>query len=46
VFCEKCKDEIELGSKRYKSKTKANVDMCQKCILKKEMDEFYILENT
>ena len=46
VFCEKCKDEIELGSKRYKSKFKANIDLCNKCISKKETDEFYALENT
>ena len=28
VHCEKCKDEIELGTKRYKSKSKANLDFC------------------
>jgi hypothetical protein len=31
VTCDKCMNEIELGLKRYKSKTKANVDFCKDC---------------
>lgn len=46
VHCEKCKEEIELGTKRYKSKTKANLDFCNKCFVKKDSEDFYILENT
>ena len=29
--CDKCKTQIELGTKRYKSKTKANFDICEPC---------------
>jgi hypothetical protein len=43
VNCEKCKREIELGIKRYKSKSKPNVDFCENCVPKKDVDDYYLL---
>lgn len=33
VTCDNCKEEIEIGVKRYKSKLKGNYDLCHKCFL-------------
>ena len=45
VNCDKCKNEIELGQKRYKSKVKANTDICGSCF-KGDSSHFYVLENS
>lgn len=34
VHCEDCNEAIEIGTKRFKSKLKANQDICEKCIQK------------
>lgn len=31
LTCDNCKMNIDIGTKRYKSKLKANYDLCQKC---------------
>lgn len=47
--CEACKNEISVGTKRYKSKTIANFDVCELCVQssnKYKPDQFYVLENS
>lgn len=34
VHCHHCKNEIQLETKRYKSKVTANMDICDNCIFK------------
>lgn len=49
VVCSKCKLEIELGTKRYKSKFTANVDICETCIEKSStfnLSDYFEIENS
>jgi hypothetical protein len=46
IRCAKCLEEIELGSKRYKSRTEAKTDYCESCVNKKALQNYYLLENT
>ena len=45
--CDKCKTQIELGVKRYKSKTKANLDICEPCFKGSSLksQQFFLLDN-
>jgi len=49
IECDHCKQEIQLGTKRFKSKVKANVDICEDCINKNkniQKSEFFVIENS
>lgn len=50
VYCEECGEQIETGTRRFKSKVKANQDVCEKCIndhpSKYSASDFFLLENS
>jgi len=48
VNCDECKKQIELGTKRYKSKIIANKDVCEHCFkdLSLRQTDFFLLENS
>lgn len=47
IDCDECKGKIYLGTKRYKSKVKADYDLCEKCFREKKLNvnDFYFLHN-
>jgi len=47
ITCDICKGEIQAGTKRYKSKFRSNVDLCQSCFLgsKRNLSDYFELKN-
>jgi len=39
--CDKCNHAIHFGTKRYKSKTVANYDLCSRCVQTENIEKFY-----
>lgn len=49
VVCLRCKKKIEIGTKRYKSKLHANLDICQPCAQKQSnfaYGDYFLIENS